>query len=570
MALQTGYRSSTTAVQQHGTTEVRPRRRPRHSELPPLHTSFSSPVRSSVIHPPAPVTVEYYAPQYPAAAAQRALPAGWSSSYPQLPPNESPQLLPPPYPKHRRFPTLPPPGFRTLPNGENPYNLASRPTFIATIPPPPAVWEREDYVPFGSHNPLAPTLALAPETLPLIPSRPSRTDSTKSGSVQDLAEEIAAMVQAEIDEIEQELLARGAAIPPRDGQRLAVETDVHSAVSAKLLAPFNAVYAYAEVSDHDEHTNEDPASANGNRSSPSSSVSDRSTRSLASFFARRDSSDTFSNCTRPPSVASLADIEDYKVKVAGVSLALPGIACPKEVQDAPDNFRHADSTKEATEPLYTRQPLVVSPLCSPTSSNPPPTTTTVEGQPDYRRYMEKIPSPLSAPPLPNIPSPPPPMRLPPPPPPPSYPPPPPPLRLHPPPPPPSYPPPPPPNIAPASLVTTPTPVACDSTFLIPQTPIESSAESEVTKTPEPDSDNHLSLFSLVRQTLTFAENLWTDLDEENVFKDNDDKCSMMTTTTTTTEKVTTTTQTSEIKRISTIRRVATIRRKRREDSTSTA
>jgi len=463
MSLHTGPPRST--AMQHGITEMRPRRRARHSELPPLYTRFAMPVRPPAL-PPAAILVEYYAPRRLPAAPPRPLPAGWSSSFPPL---RSDRPLP-----RWRHADLPPPGFYLLPNGENPYNQASRPTFVPTIPPPPAVWVREDYVPFGSHNAPAPFRAATPspgpvalERMPSARSRSSRSESARSSPADELVEEIAAMVQAEIDEIEQELLARGETVPPRAGRRLEVEAESHSAVSAKLLAPFAHAFVYVEGDEPDERKTDNPSSAD-NTPSTTSSASNDSARSRESFFARRDSSDTFADCTRPPSVASLADIDGQETKAVG-----------------PDGQR-AGGTRVATEALYAEEPLVASPVPA-----------TGEGRTGYRRYMEKIPPPLSA--------------------------------------------------APAALVTPPTPADDNLTFLLPATP---TTVDEADATPE---DNHLRLFSLVRQTLTINEKLWPELDEANGGGgDVGDGCSTVASTTT------------DARRASSIRRVPTIRRKRKD------
>jgi hypothetical protein len=100
-------------------------------------------------------------------------------------------------------------------------------------------------------------------------------------------DEISAMVQADIDEIERELTARGAEAQESMlalSQPTAVDSEFRSAISATLCAPFSDLYEdYVDAGSDEEATeNEPPAEYNANRISFSSSTTDTTGRSIAS------------------------------------------------------------------------------------------------------------------------------------------------------------------------------------------------------------------------------------------------------------------------------------------------
>jgi hypothetical protein len=111
-------------------------------------------------------------------------------------------------------------------------------------------------------------------------------------------DEISAMVQAEIDEIERELNSRSVEVQDSTSalsQPPAVDSKFRSAISATLCAPFSDVYEDYLDEGSDDHVeeateNESSAEYNANRASFSSSTTDTTGRSLASSESATPSS----------------------------------------------------------------------------------------------------------------------------------------------------------------------------------------------------------------------------------------------------------------------------------------
>ncbi|KAF8253929.1 hypothetical protein K440DRAFT_618456 [Wilcoxina mikolae CBS 423.85] len=215
------------------TSEHRRRsRRPQHNQLPPLHTRFATPMPPYQLPPlpqPPPYPTEYYAPH---------------------PPPRPTSYLPPPryqpHPAPRRDGT-----FTTTYAGRNsnrrscPGPHAKRTKYVA--PKPPAPWVQSNYVPFGQSQrpPTPPQPQPQPQPPPLPPKElPPWT----------MVDEIAALVQAEIDEIEREL-ARAEFRGGTDKEVVSmtvIDVGEKCETSAKLLAPFSDVYEYFEGEEEDE------------------------------------------------------------------------------------------------------------------------------------------------------------------------------------------------------------------------------------------------------------------------------------------------------------------------------
>jgi len=137
-------------------------------------------------------------------------------------------------------------------------------------------------------------------------------------------DEIAALVQAEIDEIEREL-ARAEFRGGTDKEVVSTRDGVKSKTSAKLLAPFSGVYEYFEGEDEneEEESNEEQAT---------SCVSTTSSRSEGSAFSHATTSTagTSVDSGSPREEGKEKDIEGfYRIPAATTPVSSPSISLTK-------------------------------------------------------------------------------------------------------------------------------------------------------------------------------------------------------------------------------------------------